>query len=457
MMTCEFGESIHHGTPRGACQKRGRSIAGMTPARRAALIALSVCLSVAVCLAAAAVGGSPARSERSKQAEAQARLEAVQAEINRAREQATRSRAEADRVSRELKRAELSLAAARQTLASLEVERARRAAERSALAAQRADRGARLDAERTALEREVRAAYVMGRSEPLKLLLNQEDPARAGRMLAYYGYFGRARAGEIDRIEADLRDLDALDARLATEDQALAALEARQHDELGALEQARAVRSAALASLEAESRTSAARLERLQREQAGLESLLRELRRAAEAGPPEGHGAFARLQGRLAWPVPGRIAARYGETRAGGLKWNGELIDTQRGVGVRAVADGRVIFADWLPGLGLLTILDHGDGYLSLYGHNERLYVAAGTRVTAGETIAAAGDSGGSPRPALYFEIRKGGRPIDPRPWFKTAAPAAATGVAALEAARAGPQRAAPSLEAVRTTAAHGR
>ncbi len=400
--------------------------------------ALLLCLAGTVPYAGARAGEPHARSPPGRQAQAEAQLQAVQAEIARARAQASRRQAEADRVTRELKHAETSLAAARQALASLQAERSRRAGERSALAAQRAQREARLDAERTALESDLRAAYLIGRSEPLKLLLNQQDPARAGRMLAYYGYFGRARAAEIERIEGDVRELDALDARLASEDQRLAALEAEQHDVLGRLEQARAARRTALASLEAESRTSAARLERLQREQAGLESLLRELRRSLEAQAPAAHGVFARLRGQLAWPVAGRLEARYGETRAGAIKWDGELIDTQRGAEVRAVADGRVIFADWLPGLGLLLIVDHGDGYLSLYGHNQRLYQAVGARVTAGEPIAAAGDSGGSPRPQLYFEIRKAGRPIDPRPWFRAGAPAATAGV---EAAQTGSGR----------------
>ncbi|MGH8258937.1 MAG: murein hydrolase activator EnvC family protein, partial [Steroidobacteraceae bacterium] len=297
------------------------------------------------------------------------------------------------------------------------------AARRAALAAQHAGREARIAGERTALADEVRAAYRIGRSEPLKLLLNQRDPARAGRMLAYYGYFGRARASEIASIEADVKQLDALDAQLADEDRHLAALEAQQRDALGQLEQARASRRVALASLNARTRTSAARLQQLQHEQAGLEDLLHRLQRSLETAPVLGHGVFARLRGRLAWPVGGRIAARYGEVRAGGLRWDGVLIDTQRDAPVRAVADGRVIFADWLPGLGLLVILDHGDGYISLYGHNARLYASVGARVTAGEPIAAAGDTGGSSRPELYFEIRRGGRPIDPRPWFKASAP----------------------------------
>src|SRR6202012_4553842 len=173
----------------------------------------------------------------------------------------------------------------------------------------------------------------------------------------------------------------------------------------------------------AESRNSADVLERLQGQQEALAALLRDLNRAIEPLPGVVNGAFGTLRGRLAWPVRGRLAARFGQVRAGGLKWDGMLIDTQRGADVRAVYRGRVIYADWLPGLGLLTIIDHGEGYLSLYGHNDRLFKAVGDRVSAGDVIAASGDSGGSSRPQLYFEIRKGGRPIDPVPWFPQSAP----------------------------------
>jgi septal ring factor EnvC (AmiA/AmiB activator) len=178
-----------------------------------------------------------------------------------------------------------------------------------------------------------------------------------------------------------------------------------------------------LATLATESRSGEKLLARLRAQQAGLEKLLQELRVAVERLdrlPADTHSAFAQLRGKLAWPVAGsQILARFGEPRAGGIKWDGLLLSTEEGAPVRAVYQGRVIYADWLPGLGLLSIVDHGDGYMSLYGHNQQLYKAVGEEVKAGEAIAAAGDSGGSSRPELYFEIRKGGKPVDPRPWFR--------------------------------------
>src|SRR5207244_11362249 len=172
-----------------------------------------------------------------------------------------------------------------------------------------------------------------------------------------------------------------------------------QRDQRAQLELSRVERSHVLASLEAQSHTRAQNLERLRSQQAGLEKLLRELRAAVERFPIEGNDVFARLRGRLAWPVSGRVVARFGDSRAGGVRWDGVLVATERGAPVKAVCQGRVIYADWLPGLGLLTLVDHGDGYLSLSGHNGRPYKAGGEPVAAGEALAAAGDSGGSSRP----------------------------------------------------------
>ena len=192
------------------------------------------------------------------------------------------------------------------------------------------------------------------------------------------------------------------------------------------LQSARERRGKALVSLDAESKSRAKELERLKDQQGGLEKLVRELRRALERiekFPTDSKDAFAKLRGKLAWPVSGKLVASYGQVRAGGMRWDGVLLAGAQGTPVRAVYHGRVVYADWLSGLGLLTIIDHGDGYLSLYGHNERLFKEVGERVTAGDTIATVGDSGGRSSPALYFEIRKAGKPIDPRPWFKAASP----------------------------------
>jgi septal ring factor EnvC (AmiA/AmiB activator) len=378
-------------------------------------------LATALGFALAFPAGPSLAAQDAKDTEAQ--LKALKAEIERVSGQVNRDQVERDRLSKELKSAELSVSEVRASLDKVRKERAERAARRAALAAERQGHEADLARERAALAGQLRAAYLIGREEPLKLLLNQKDPARAGRMFTYYSYFGRARAEQINRISATLARIGLLDGELAAEDQLLAQLEDQRRAELDRLDSARAQRGKVLASLQSESRSRTQSLERMKRQQSGLEKLLRELKRAMEQFPTDTSTAFGRMRGKLAWPVDGRLVARFGESRAGGVKWDGVLVATERGAPVRAVSPGRVVYADWLPGLGLLTIIDHGEGYLSLYGHNDRLYKAVGERVAAGEPVAAAGDSGGRARPELYFEIRKAGKPVDPRPWFKAGSP----------------------------------
>jgi septal ring factor EnvC (AmiA/AmiB activator) len=379
-------------------------------------------------LALLALCGAPGLALSATQPEAdtrktEAELQAVKSEIERVTRQVSEEQVERDRLSRELRTAEVSVGKARENLDGVRRGRAERASKRATLATEKRAREADLAQNRSALAGQLRAAYLIGREEPLKLLLNQKDPERAGRMFAYYSYFGRARAEQIHGIENDVQAIAALDEQVQAEDSKLAELEKQQRADLMELEQAREKRSGVLASLTAESNSHAQSLARLKSQQGGLEKLLRELRRAIEKFPIDNNDAFAHLRGKLAWPVGGKLMARFGEPRAGGVKWDGVLVATERGAPVRAVYGGRVIYADWLPGLGLLTIVDHGEGYMSLYGHNERLYKAVGERVSPGDTIGSAGDSGGSSRPELYFEIRKAGKAVDPRPWFRATEP----------------------------------
>ena len=231
-----------------------------------------------------------------------------------------------------------------------------------------------------------------------------------------------------------MRELDALDAQLAQQQSALTSLQDLQQSQLQQLTAARVERKRVLVSLTSRVQGREQQLSALQGQQAALERLLEQLRaqslqqsmrRPASPSlePQDLASVFGRLRGQLDWPVQGRVVAVYGQRSGSGVPSDGMLIDTARDSPVRAVAAGRVVYADWLPGLGLLMIVDHGAGYLSLYGHNDRLYRAVGAQVTPGEVIAAAGDTGGRPLPQLYFEIRRDGRPVDPAPWFRVHAP----------------------------------
>jgi septal ring factor EnvC (AmiA/AmiB activator) len=377
-------------------------------------------------LAIGVVALGVAGAQDSNPAKAEAELKAVRAQIDKVRAEMERDAGRRDKLAREIEASEKSVSSARIELEKLRRERSEHTARRGELAGLRRKEESALARDRDALAGQIRAAHMIGRREPIKLLLSQRDPAQAGRVLTYYQYFGRARAGQISAINSHIAELDTLDAELAKEEERLTALEAQQRGEVAKLQSARERRGRALATLEAESKNRAKELERLKDQQGGLEKLVRELRRALERVdkfPTDSKDAFAKLRGKLAWPANGKLLAAFGQTRAGGVKWDGVLVSAEQGSPVRAVYHGRVVYADWLSGLGLLTIIDHGDGYLSLYGHNERLYKEVGEKVTAGDTIATVGESGGRQSPALYFEIRKAGKPVDPRPWFRTTAP----------------------------------
>ena len=237
-------------------------------------------------------------------------------------------------------------------------------------------------------------------------------------MMAWYGYAADARARQVDETVARLAELVGVEAALRDRETALETLAARQADEAARLESARAERAAALAALERRLAERGDEKHRLETEAAALEDLIGELRKALADLPDPRRKPFADQKGKLAWPVGGQLLRDYGQPRGGGMTWRGVLVAAPRGAEVRAVYHGRVAYADWLPGMGMLVIVDHGDGYLSLYGHNEALYKSVGEWVAPGEVLAAAGDSGGGPQTALYFEIRKGTRPENPHRWF---------------------------------------
>jgi len=323
-----------------------------------------------------------------------------------------------DTLAGQLRDAEENVRGARARLRDVRKRLADSDARLEALTTERERHERALAEQRSALASQLRAAYMGGREEQLKLLLSQEDPAAFGRMMVYYSYLGRARAGKIQEIQSLVATLEAALAEENAERERLASLEADSRRELSAVDTARAERTRALRAVNAQIRNQSDSIAKLKREAAALEKLLADLRKALRDLPPAGGQAFEKVRGRLSWPVPGKITARFGQPRGGGLRWNGVMIETGRGSEVRALYDGRIAYADWLPGMGLLLIIDHG-GYMSLYAHNEQLFKSAGDRVEGGEVVATVGDSGGRSQPGLYLEIRRGAQPVDPVPWFR--------------------------------------
>lgn len=324
-----------------------------------------------------------------------------------------------DALASQLKSAELAVQSAREQLASVRAQRIAAEKRLGELSAERTQREERVDRERAALGGELAALYMNGRQEQLKLLLNQEDPARLGRTITYYGYFGRARADRIARISDELEHLRLLNDSISAEAARLRELEQKNEQNVKSLSGARAKRAQTLAQVKAKLKTRNQELAKLQRDARSLEKLVEELRRAIEEFPELAEQPFQRVKGKLPWPVQGKVLARFGQQRAGGpLKWQGLVIGADRGTQVRSPYHGRVVYADWLPGLGLLLVLDHGGGYMSLYGNNEQLYRRVGDRVAPGDVLSAVGDAAGVGKPGLYLEIRKGRQVLDPATWL---------------------------------------
>jgi murein hydrolase activator len=368
--------------------------------------------------AVAALGATLGLAQSARERDAQ--LQAVRKEIKALEVRVASQSAQRDEGARALRAAELDAAAEAHKLQDVRSQLAAQQGERRALGERTSRATARLTAERGALASQVRTSYMNGREELFKLVLSQGSPASLGRMLVYFDYFNRARSARIGAVGAEVAELADLGSRvdLATAD--LAALEAAEAAQVTALEKARDERAALVAKLDAGIADSNSQIGKARADEKRLADLVAELTQLMAGFPVDGDQPFSRLKGKLAWPVTGRLAGEYGQPREGGtIKWNGVLIEASQGAPVRAIYRGRVAFADWLPGLGLLLVLDHGDGYMSLYGHNQSLLKEPGEWVSPGEAIAQVGDTGGQPRPALYFEIRAQGEPVNPHEWIK--------------------------------------
>lgn len=379
-------------------------------------------LLVLLVLAPAAVGDTSSDGRARELAALRDRIAGLQQELEATRDAHDRRRGELRAVEKRLAALATAQRAGKRQLVESRARLATLDGERQAM---RAD----IDRQRAALLVQVRTAYTLGRQPQLKAILNQQEPARLGRMLGYYGYLHRARTDRIATVERALAGLRAVQTRILDEETRLRALGLRQQREADAIADERAARAMVVAKLDAEIADQGRRLQRYRSDEQRLAGLLTRLRQAIDETAPEAPvtGApFPQLRGKLAWPTKGRLLARYGQRRGSGpLNWQGLLIGAREGAAVRAVAHGRVAYADWLRGYGLLLIIDHGDGYMSLYGYNQALRRGVGDWVEAGEEIASAGSSGGQARSALYFELRHAGRPVDPAKWWRASTGAA--------------------------------
>jgi septal ring factor EnvC (AmiA/AmiB activator) len=379
----------------------------------------SAALIAILCAGSAAAVNEPADPAHADAAKA--KLAALRARIAELTGRMGSQLAQRDTLSARVRETELIIAAKRRRVDELHAAQLAAERRRSELRAEEGRNLSALQAERATLASQARAAYMIGRQEELKLLLNQSNPASLGRTLAYYGYFAEQRSQKIKLIQSDAARLQQLVAQIEQQTQELQKLQDDAAQEIAGLQHARAERTVAVAALTQKLASGNQELGNLKREEQAVESLVADLARMMQDFPTDPSQSFDRMRGKLPWPVTGSVSARYQAARenTGGVRWNGVMIQTERGARVRAPFFGRVVYADWLQGLGLLMIIAHSGGYMTLYGHAEVLYKSVGDKVVPGDVIASLSDTEGA-RPQLYFEIREGRKTVDPKLWLRT-------------------------------------
>ncbi|HUD40491.1 MAG TPA: peptidoglycan DD-metalloendopeptidase family protein [Dokdonella sp.] len=376
---------------------------------------------LALLAGAHALAQDDAATRAAEEAKARRQLEQVRAEIRTLTDAQRATQGQREDATRGLREQELAIAAVARELVAIQTRRGEQQRELDALNRRRAELTDALGRQREALAALLRSAYALGRHEELKLLLQQDDVAGIARVLAYHRYFQRARLGRIDALTADLEQLAEVQRQIELHQAELDATQAAQEAENRRLAGERATRAELLGALEATLKTQTARLAALGKDEGALLGLIEKLRDVF-ADIPRQLGvadAFASLRGRLSWPLQGKLLTGFGATDESGRRSAGWRIAAAASTPVQAIAHGRVVFADWFKGYGLLLIVDHGEDYLSLYGYNEALLKDVGDWVASGEPVARSGVSGGQSVDSLYFELRHKGKPIDPKVWLK--------------------------------------
>ena len=271
------------------------------------------------------------------------------------------------------------------------------------------------------IEQQLTAAYKLGQQDRIKLLLNQEDPETLSRVLRYHDYILQARQEKVAEYLATLQELNSIVPQITQTRDQLNKDKNRLEQQYKALKTQQQERNQTLAKLNKMLQSKDQELKQQQANRQRLQKLLDSVRQAiTELSAPDENQPFASRKGKLFWPVNGRMKQKFGSRRDDGkLKYEGVLLGAATGTEVKSIHYGRVLFANYLRGHGLLIIVDHGDNYMSLYGHNQSLSKEVGDWVTPGEVIATVGSSGGQQLSGLYFEIRHKGNPTNPSRWCK--------------------------------------
>lgn len=425
------------------------------PRRRTApALTCVLIVSLALCspLLGARTKNPPAAPEptRADVAEKKGDLKELRGQIDALRKDVADSESRRATAADQLKGVEQNISTLQRDLHTLAAQRGKLQETIEDLAHQGKDLEARLSAQQAQLEKLVYRQYLLGNPDALHLLLNGDDPSQMARDLYYLSSIGKARSALLKEIEDTLHRKQALATATAERASELAAVEAKQKEQHGKLVSQREQRKLVLEKISAKISDQRREIGNLQRDEKRLSQLIDRLAKIIASRPPprresrpatvrpatpgrgpaaapeirndstpesSAGGNFAALRGSLRLPARGVIANRFGSPRQEGSSWKGLFIRASQGSEVKAIAAGRVVFADWMRGFGNLMIVDHGGSYLTIYGNNDALLKQVGDAVRGGDTIASVGNSGGNPESGLYFEIRHQGQPLDPLKW----------------------------------------
>lgn len=350
----------------------------------------------------------------------EADLKQLKSHISQAQKRLAQSQGQSNQLEQSLKQQELELAQLEKQINQLNQSLKTHQQQLNVLLDEEKTLNTQVIAQQKILEEQILLHYRLGRESTIKLLLNQENPQQLSRMRSYAEYFNRARVDALLQYQQTQQAISQNQLALQSQSQLILQEKNRLGQTQIQLKKNHQQRSQTLVALKADIKTDQQKINRLQQEQLQLEALLRSVNEAiSNIRLPSDSVAFAKQKGRLLWPTKGKLTHTFGKARGtGDLQYEGLTIAANAGQPVHAIAHGRVVFADWFRGKGLLLIIDHGDGYMSLYAHNQTLVKETGDWVSAGENIATVGNSGGMPNNELYFEIRHQGKPINPAFWL---------------------------------------
>ena len=371
---------------------------------------------VAVVLLASLSMAGLAQSDEEK---TRVQLQQLQRDIKRINREISSASVRRSTLQQQLRQAEVQLGKLQRDMADNKRNMAASRRELTTLEQQRAGQEKARNQQQARIAMELKAAWQMGQQGQVKVLLNQESPHTVARAIGYYRYFFAARNELLAQYRETLKQLQALRQRIAD---TLAQLDTQQQtleQQQQNLVKAQSNRALAVANLSSSISSKGEQLKQKEQDREELEDLLQAIEVAVvNLQVPDNYQAFTSARGKMPWPVKGKPSNSFGRWRTEGkMRWQGITIPAREGATVKAIHHGRVVYSDWLRGSGLLLIIDHGDGYMSLYAHNQSLLREVGEWVTAGTPISTVGSSGGQDRAGLYFEIRHQGKPTNPAKW----------------------------------------